>query len=212
MSDSSNLIISSARGEEITNCISFFNSLILDDLRHVPCWIAGGSVIDYFTNAGVIKNDVDVFFSISTYLYIALETLKEKGAVQTFENNRVINLDYKNHKIQLIKLYFTSPEDCIKSFDFTCCMAAVSREGFCRHDNFFDHNTRKKLFFNTLTYPLRTLYRVQKYASYGYKMSRTQLLRLVDALKAVDVTDTQQNDVLNYTQPEETNENPRPST
>lgn len=52
--------------EESQKCIDYFNKLIFNDLnkhlKGIQCWIAGGSIRDYFTK-GKITNDVDLYFT-----------------------------------------------------------------------------------------------------------------------------------------------------
>ncbi|MFW6311149.1 MAG: hypothetical protein ACOC1K_02825 [Nanoarchaeota archaeon] len=47
--------------EQFEQAISYFNHVILNRLKDIDCWVAGGAVRDYFMY-GYPKSDVDIFF------------------------------------------------------------------------------------------------------------------------------------------------------
>lgn len=106
---------------QFSNCIDFFNKMILSELTPVcKCWIAGGCVRDYFS-IGRITSDVDFYFptdedfeKCKQYLlhqdFVEVEEAQDNGSVQKvkkekplatflFENENVIKVKYKGRKI-----------------------------------------------------------------------------------------------------------------
>lgn len=196
-------IINQCRNDQSHECIEYFSDLLLNDLKDeqgqfINCWIAGGAVRDYFFNNKVIRSDIDLYFPNVEELGKACAYFESKGLSRIKDNPRIIEYIYKDHKIQLIKIYNSTSEDTIKTFDFVCCMGVVDRNSLYTHEYFFDHNERKRLHFNSLNFPLKSLNRVQKYASYGYRMTRRQIIKLAKAMALVDVNDDSQTELSLY--------------
>lgn len=177
--------------QQLSECVHYFQRLLLNDLP--VGWIAGGAVRDYFS-IGRCTSDVDVFFSSKDNFDIALKYFADHDIKPTFQNERVTNLIYKKHKIQLISShYFQSPEDTIKAFDFTVCSAAVDRAKVYHHETFFMDLAKKRLVIVSVPYPLSTLQRLQKYIRKGYSICNGGLLEIAKAIQALDLQSPSQN-------------------
>lgn len=192
---------------QFSNCIDFFNKMILTELTPVcKCWIAGGCVRDYFS-IGRISSDIDFYFptdeefeKCKQYLlhqdFVEVEEAQDDGSVQKvkkekplatflFENENVIKLKYKGRKVDIIKKLFSSPQETIDAFDFTVCCAAVDGVKIYHHETFFIDLAKRQLMINQLPFPLSTLSRLQRYVQKGYYMCNGEMLKLSQAIGAL---------------------------
>lgn len=194
------------KSQEAQNCIEYFNKLILYDLnknlKGIKCWIAGGSIRDYFM-VGKITKDIDIYFTdhedftrASNYLeWEGMEHWNDLSKNIIFENNNckkiryspklssdleIImnpNLDIKEIDVDLIKIHSISPETCIANFDFTVCSAAVTTNKFVYHKDFFSDLEKKNLKSICLD-PESLLYRIQKYSKLGFTFRKEELVNI----------------------------------
>lgn len=203
--DTSNIIESDSN-----ECIEYFNKLILNDLhqniRGLECWIAGGSIRDYFTH-GKVMNDIDIYFPnlfefkrVQGYLkYVYVEPNNRSYLWTTndpiFENHNCVkykysprissdleiiinpNLDVSEITVDLIKIHSTSPEICISNFDFTICSASVSKDKFYHHKNFFE-DLRSKNLRSINPNPESLIYRIQKLSKMGFSLKKEEIIKL----------------------------------
>ncbi len=209
--DTSDILESTDR--ETKNCIDYFNKLILNDLhsynKGLNCWIAGGSIKDYFLY-GKITKDIDIYFESRIDFERAFGHIRwnrERGSGKNiniiFENENcrkveytptmssdleiIINpgLDVKEVHVDLIKLYSSSPEICISNFDFTVCSVAVTKDKFYYHKDFFNHLESKKLKVLNPK-PENLLYRIQKYSRMGFSLDREEINNLTNRFIKLD--------------------------
>ncbi len=204
--DTSNIIESDSN-----ECIEYFNKLILNDLyqniRGLECWIAGGSIRDYFMY-GKIMNDIDIYFpnlfefkrvqaylkytqgyvgSIESYLWTTNDPvfenhncIKYKYSPKISSDLEIIinpNLDIPETTADLIKIYSTTPEICISNFDFTICSASVSKNKFYHHKNFFE-DLRSKNLRSINPNPESLIYRIQKLSKMGFSLKKEEIIKL----------------------------------
>jgi hypothetical protein len=182
------------QSEESQGCIEYFNKLILNDIekniKGVKCWVAGGSIRDYFT-IGKVTKDIDLYFTDADDFTRTSNYLRQSGEI-IFENNNcrkikykpkissdleiIINpnLDVKEIDIDLIKIHSISPEICIGNFDFTVCSAAVTTNKFVYHKNFFTDLEKRNL-KTICPDPESLLYRIQKYSRMGFTFKKEEL-------------------------------------
>lgn len=177
--------------KQFKQAINYFKYLILDKLPSI-CWVAGGSCRDYFS-LGYAKSDIDIYFPNSSELEKAKKWfLDNKGEIK-FENNRLIVFHYEKYKFELIKIYFSSPEETIEQFDFTVCCCAVDKVKIYYHDTFFIDLAKKRLVINKLLFPLSTLQRLQKYIIKGYLICNGGLLEIAKAIQLLNLNEPKQN-------------------
>ena len=113
-----------------TDCINYFNTLILDDLKKklpdLNCWIAGGAIRDFFIH-GRHLNDIDIYFPDPIEASKLRKILSKKSGViyqnvncqkyHFYKENSDIHaiVDGTDHQYpivaDLIKIHFISPED-----------------------------------------------------------------------------------------------------
>lgn len=152
-----------------------------DILSRYDCYLAGGAIVSLMSGSPI--NDFDIYFSskdeIKKFMLMEMSRnyiLSRTDKAFTFRTNVGINIQciYFN--------YFKTPEDIFKTFDFTVCMGAYrfKDEEFYFHDEFFHHNVQKKLVFNENTaYPIVSLMRVDKYKKKGYRITTSEMLRII---------------------------------
>lgn len=163
-------------------------------LEHVGAFCAGGAITSLFTNKEV--NDLDIYFPSREALVKAVESLF--GGDDTHElictnyTDKSILFTKEDCDIQFIYFdYFSTPEQIFQTFDFTACMGAYDfkRGQFAFHEDFFKHNSQKRLKFNTGTaFPLLSALRVNKYQEKGYEISKTEYLRVIMSAMKLNLT------------------------
>lgn len=155
---------------QLSNCINYFNKLILNELKDVcNCWIGGGAVRDYFS-VGYITKDIDLYFPNEEEYEKCRIYFSNKWSKELFDNQNVKKIVYNKRNIDLIKHYFAGPSEAIQEFDFTVCCVAVDRDNVYTHPTFFMDLAKRALVINKLPYPLATMWRMQKYIQKGYRI------------------------------------------
>lgn len=183
-----------------TDCIEYFNNLILNKLhKEIPdleCWIGGGAVRDFFQHGRHLR-DIDIYFPDPNHFMKArLYLTNRKNSIFMSNSNcekiRYIResedinsfFDLKEEKeeyleIDLIKIHSVSPQVTISNFDFTISSAAVTRDKFFCHRRFKEDLENKELIpLNIL--PNSILFRLQKMNKYGFSMKYDNLIKMTD--------------------------------
>lgn len=181
---------------QLENAVNYFKYLILDDIKDVNCWVAGGSVRKYFSNEKG-TTDIDIFFPNKKEWEKAKNILNDNSKL-VFENNKTYKIKYKKYYVDLVKTFFSDPNECIKNFDFTVCSAAVDKDTVYYHPTFFIDLAKKVLVINSLPYPISTLQRLQKYILKGYIACNGTLLEIAKAINNLDLDDPKQNNIEFY--------------
>lgn len=146
-------------------------------------WIAGGAIASRITGEKI--NDYDIFTPDPTGL---IEKLKNGVGYVSFENDTVANFIIDGNKIQVVKRYSpNTPEDIFSTFDFTIVCGAYDGTTFYCHDRFWRDIANRRLVINILTFPLRTLERIAKYAKRGYTTCPVGLLTLAKTINAMSI-------------------------
>lgn len=181
-----------------TDCINYFNTLILDDLKKkVPdlnCWIAGGAIRDFFIH-GRHLNDIDVYFPDPMEFAKLRKLLSQNSGViyqnincqkyHFYRENSDIHaiVDGIDHQypivVDLIRIHSISPEVTISNFDFTICSAAIHKDRFICHRNFKEDISERKL-SPINPNPQSIFYRFQKFSKLGFTMSSEDIKILTE--------------------------------
>lgn len=174
----------------------FFEDLDKELMSQVA--IAGGCLRDYL--AGDEVKDIDVFCANAEAEQKIIDFFEDKGSLIN-ENNSLANFKYKDRWFQVIKgKYFElqGSSFLIDTFDFTICQAMLSTNEkgvieFQCGEHFFQDLTAKHLRINTITFPLSTLERMQKYIKKGYEACNGTLMSIAKSLKEIDLENPDEN-------------------
>lgn len=150
-------------------------------------WVAGGALTSVYTGKPI--NDVDMYFDGRESFEDAIRCAYDDGLWCVAKTSRAVTFAYGNSIIQLMHFkWFDSAAAIFDSFDFTCCMAAMSCETkeVVMHDDFLKHASQRFLKFHSGTaFPFGTVARVLKYQKRGYTIGSNEMLRI--ALKCATV-------------------------
>lgn len=143
--------------------------------------IAGGALTSVFTNQPI--NDIDLYFKTRQAFEEAVRNLYDDGFWCVDMSDRAITFVEGPAIVQLMHFdFFPTAQDVFNTFDFTCCMAALDRDGdaFVFDDRFFQHCSQRFLSFHPGTrYPFASLLRVLKYQGRGYTIGKGDLLKIL---------------------------------
>lgn len=152
-------------------------------------FIAGGAITSVFTGQPIA--DVDIYFKTKQDFIDAVGQAYDESFWCVAASDRAVTFAHRDGIVQLMHFdFFATAEEVFDAFDFTTCMAAydVDNEQFVFHDDFFKHSSQRYLNFHSGTrYPLNSLLRVLKYQSKGYKIGRSDMLRIGLRLSTLDL-------------------------
>jgi hypothetical protein len=188
--------------EQIQSVKGYFERYFKLDSEDCRFWIAGGCLRDYFS-LGYHASDIDVFFPSREDFDKFSSISKFEGAGKIiFENENtkrlLFTLNGKDVIVDLIKKFFSSPEETISEFDFTICCVAMDRLFFYCNSTFFIDLAKKRLVVNKLPYPLSTLQRLQKYIIKGFRICNGGLLEIAKAISEIDLSNPDSNHLAFY--------------
>jgi len=153
--------------------------------------LAGGCLRDYLVNEKI--KDIDVFPKNQAGQDFIISKLKEKGKLMS-ENARLSNYTVNGKWFQVVKgQFYDSPEALINNFDYTICCIGYDGKDLSTHENFFEDLACKRLRTNTLTFPLSSLERIQKYIKKGYTACNGTMLSLAKAVATVNFESNDEN-------------------
>ncbi len=169
---------------QIENCVKKFKDLILTELndKEINCWIAGGSVRDYFMGIP-IKTDIDLFFPNQEEYNKASNFFKEKNSEIKWESNNGMKVMYKNKTFDLVKLFFENPKDTINNFDFTVSMLAVDKSNVYFGETTVIDLAKRQLMINKIKYPASTTSRMVRYLKKGFKICNGELYKIIKSIQ-----------------------------
>ncbi len=177
-------------------------------------FIAGGCFKNLFNNEKI--KDIDIFFEDAINYIEADEYYSENDDYYFYYNSKKVKA-YKNRKtnivVELINSVYGTPEEIIKSFDFTITKFAYFKqitktdesepwfaepafpEGhtdnvtteyrLLHHKDYFEHLFFKRLVIDSnLKFPNSTFERALKYKGYGYGLCKKSKLKLIEAIKS----------------------------
>ena len=161
---------------------------IMKDIN-LPCWVAGGYLLSYFTSRP--WRDIDIYFPSDRLKNQAVQNLidKDYSLMDNFDGNVIKGgsaklLDKNNNNIELMHRGNT-PTETIQQFDFTICCCSLNNDGILEyHHNYFDDVYNRRLVY-TGTSPYvdfyRRMSRLKKYVSKGYGIDQDNLIQWIDA-------------------------------
>ena len=160
---------------------SLVGSVLKPDLEHGP-WIAGGAALRWYQSQPVQRHDIDIFFRYPEQLKQHQKVIcDELNGVEVFNSDHAVTYrvwhESFEYKIQLIKKYFNTLQDCLDQFDVTVCTIATDGRTWVKGPHFDrDFEARALVLQNGLK--TDCIKRVVKYMIYGYEPSS----ELLDAI------------------------------
>ena len=170
--------------KELDNSIiEKINYLVLKDLSSVcDAWVAGGAILSVLNQ--ISPNDIDIFFKSEKDLSLAKLFFTVNGGKIYYESDKVLKIEYRSLKLDLVKIYFESPLQCINDFDFDICKAYVYKNELFLHNGFKTTFKQRLLVISeNIKYPFSTLYRLQKYTNKGYFLDYQSCKKIYEAIK-----------------------------
>jgi hypothetical protein len=169
-----------------------FNNL---QIHKVPAWVAGGAVRAVLSNEKI--NDFDLYSSNPSDLEnkVAGSTIGKKIVEDKSKSISFYRTDasiYENKLLQVIKVAYDDPIKTIESFDFRVCQAAYDGEYLYFHHMFFVDLAAKQLIYvedsiHNQYSPISPFFRVMKYIKKGYSIPNEESLKVIKALRAIDI-------------------------
>ena len=154
---------------------------IYESLKAYDCIVAGGMITSLFCNTDI--NDVDVYFRSMEDLDGFLKECVRNNKWILSKTDKALLINWHGVKVQLIYFNtFDNIQDLFNTFDYTVCMGSYDfkTEEFILHDDFLKHNAQKILKFNSKTaYPLVSAFRIDKYKTKGYTISKDEFMRIM---------------------------------
>lgn len=172
--------------------------------REVGAIVAGGAITSLFTRSEV--NDLDVYFPSEEALFHTVAAIFGKTDYHPLlfkmsqfklvyggmSQNTLMFQTRSGQDVQMMTFkWFKNPQEIFNTFDYTCCMGAFefSTGDFVLHKDFLKHNAQRYLKFNPGTaYPMMSMMRVDKYRQKGYKISKTELIRVLGACMQLNLS------------------------
>jgi hypothetical protein len=169
---------------QFDNAVERFGKVILKEMKEagVVCWIAGGSVRDYFMGVPM-KTDYDMFFPNGMEYEKAKVYFNAKKAEIKWESENGMKVIYENKTIDLVKKFFATPQDTIDAFDFTVSMFAIDFEKVYHGETSFIDLSKRQLMINKITYPASTLSRAFRYYKKGFVMCKGEMKKLIESIQ-----------------------------
>lgn len=163
------------KGLKLTSeILSPLDPLIKENIRFI---LAGGKMIDFCNNLNTSSGDYDLFFTDIEEYYHAVDTLKCNGYEILSDKPHLCELFHVEQglKFQLIKTFYSCPEEIIENFDIRACAVALS-DGkiWWIRGSLQDIKAKKVIIQKIKPYKLAWL-RPFKYYSKGYTIAPTDL-------------------------------------
>jgi len=168
-------------------------SFCLPEEMQKTCWIAGGSIRDYFQK-GYCKNDIDFFCQDRKAMADLVKWLRNNRQFKHYliTKNAIkgcVTIGEKRIDVDVVKKEFQNATSTIEKFDFTVCCFAVSADNFYFHQSAPFDLLRKRLVINELPHPVDTLKRLNKYIKKGFSACNGTLMTLAKSLAEQDPSD-----------------------
>lgn len=152
-------------------------------------FVAGGALTSVFTGNPI--SDVDIYFKTKEEFVYAVEQAYDESMWCVAATDRAVTFVSKDSIVQLMHFdYFPTAEAIFDAFDYTVNMAAydIDKEEFVFGEDFFKHASQRFLRFHSGTrYPYGSLMRVLKYQDRGYRIGKSDLLRIGLACQKVEL-------------------------
>ena len=179
---------------QFENAVGRYNKIILQDLKNagVKCWIAGGALRDYFMGVP-IKTDYDLFFPDEKEYDKCSVYFKSKGAEVKWESDNGMKVKLEGRTFDLVKKFFSGPQETINAFDFTVSMFAVDNEKLYHGESTFIDLAKRQLMINKITFPASSMSRAFRYYKKGFWMCKGEMKKLVEAIQGMPKPDGNDN-------------------
>lgn len=162
-------------------------------------WVAGGAVTAAV--AGERINDYDIFSPHPQRIISELESQAEYVKGKSVEGFFTNFTDKYGNTIQVItRVAVESPRAIFEIFDYTIVCGAWDGTTFYCHDRFWQDIATRRLVVNALPYPLKSMERMAKYSSRGYRACPVGLMQLAQAINGlkIDWTNPKDNEISFY--------------
>lgn len=189
----------------LVKCKNYFDRVLFSKFpQDCDFWLAGGALRSYFCKEEIV--DLDIYFpsndeqikfekhlnsmsGITTNYSSSYRSYSKQSISSYYEsdNSKKVVSDKFIVPLDIIKLYHKSPLECLKTFDFTICCAAITRTYIIYHENYFIDILGKTLTFNSDPLSLKILTRMQKYNQRGYYMDRKEVVKLANIIQKLDL-------------------------
>jgi hypothetical protein len=144
----------------------------------IYCWIAGGSIRDFFLNEE--RNDIDLFLKTSSDQLKAKNLLIGNGFTILKKHPNHYTLGRGANELYGLMIAENNPQECIDNFDYTVCSAALDSElNFFHHVDFFEHLKEKKLIRSEQSdrWVITNVRRLRKFLKRGYSIDKKNLIQ-----------------------------------
>lgn len=173
-------------------------------------FIAGGCFKNILSGEKV--KDIDIFFENADDFDEAVDLFRSDDYVAAgwscrYENEKAIAFQKTGESVwvELIRSEFGTPEQILRSFDFTVTKMAYHKKlvisedsagkpeesleyRLLYHADFFEHLFMKRLVLDeNIPFPVGTWERTYRYKGYGFNMCRETKKKLLEALKETDL-------------------------
>jgi len=149
-------------------------------------WVCGGAARRLYFEE-VLTNDVDVFFANQVQFDETERWIVQEGGVLYHAAKCNDTYTFNGLLVQLVKSYFSSVDDVLRSFDFRMCMFGCNGEQITHEDLAVDDVKNKHLILNKAKLPLYTLARITKYGEQGFsvppRLANDMLIRLAESAR-----------------------------
>lgn len=158
------------------NIFRFFRSSIC------RFWVSGSSINEVIRGKEDSINDYDLFFPDWVNRDIAKAVFLKEGFTVKYDNENVERLEktFARHsdehptakliKIDLVKNYFWSPDECLKDFDFSVSSLAICPDYFyCNLSSLIDLSAMRLRLNPNIDPKDVSFQRVSKYVNKGFK-------------------------------------------
>lgn len=153
----------------------------------------GGGALRTLIDKTLTINDIDLFFdSRETMDKVWSQLMEYENLKTTFICPKRELVSFKGingEKIQLIGKYFAQPEVFVENFDINACRLIMSDTHIWIGKNAITDNKKKLITINKVTYPVATIKRVAKYATYGYRLRGIDSEDLVNKIREIPEDD-----------------------
>lgn len=169
---------------QFKNAVERYGKIILNEMKeaNITCWIAGGALRDYFSGV-LVTTDYDMFFPNEAEYKKAREYFKAKDCEVKWESDKGCKIKYKEKTYDLVKMFFSNPQETIDTFDFTVSMLAVDNESVYYGETTFIDLAKRQLMINKITYPASSMSRAFRYYKKGFTMCQGEMKRLFEAIQ-----------------------------
>lgn len=176
-------------------------------------FIAGGCFKNILSGQQV--KDIDIFFESNDDFQDAVDLFnsdeyQKEGWKFKYRNAKAYAFQKEGEKVwvELIESEFGTPEEILRSFDFTVVKMAYYKKvkfkneneekdienvvGYeyrlLHHEDFFEHLYMKRLVIDeNIPFPISTWERTYRYKGYGYNMCRETKRKLLEAIQKTNI-------------------------